>query len=175
MKHARLLLSLLAFGCASGILMVSLFSVSLVQSSDGTTNATTKEFYLSNDILPDHIGYPLLMISDRVRLESAPAQERVFMQVEYGFRRLDSAKSLLSQGKSSLAVTTLTKSAKYLQQAALEAQQYDAAPSVSAHVVKALEFFDKDVRRLLDQLPEQDRSTIERLLQENQAVAASLR
>jgi hypothetical protein len=175
MKHARLLISFLALTLASGILLVSLFSVSLVQSSGTPTEATQRQLYFSNEVLPDNIAYPFLMVADRVRLESSSAQERVFMQVEYGFRRLDAAKKLLEKDKDDLAVSTFTKSAKYFQQAGLEAQQFDAPQSVRNHVIKALEYFDKDARALLPQIPEQDRSTIEKLLQENQAVISTLK
>ena len=85
------------------------------------------------------------------------------------------ASQLLSQKKPDVAVTTLTKSLKYLEQAALEAQQSAAPDSVRSVIVRAIAYNGKEVTKLLPQLPDTDRASIQKLLDENVVIANSLK
>lgn len=73
-----------------------------------------RKVYFSRTILPDNIFYPLMMISDKVKLETAGFEEQILLKLEYSQRRYGYATQLLDKDQSMLALTTLTKSQKYL-------------------------------------------------------------
>jgi hypothetical protein len=102
------------------VVAISLFSANN-QTYPGETSSR-KYLYISTEILPDHLLYPVLMVVDKAALSSAKTpSELVRIQVNYAYRRLNSAKTLAAKQKPGLALSTLTKSQKYLNQAAQEA------------------------------------------------------
>ena len=114
MKKPQIWLSIFAF--IFGIFMMAISintSVPVAYPSD-QTHASHRQFYLSNNILPDHIIYPALMLVDKVQLETTSFPDRLWLQAEYGWRRLDYSHQLVDKGKTSLALTAFTKSQKYL-------------------------------------------------------------
>jgi len=74
--------------------------------------------YVHGPMLPDHPLYAVLMVRDRVGLWSASPEEKVPLKVTYAEERRERAMALLDQGQHSLAVSTFSKSQKYLLQAA---------------------------------------------------------
>lgn len=69
-------------------------------------------------ILPDHFLYPLKMIRDRVLVFlTTDSLKRGQLFLLYADKRLAAGKSLFEKGKSSLAITTITKAEKYLEKA----------------------------------------------------------
>lgn len=77
----------------------------------------TTRIYLSNQILPDNLLYLPLMLRDRLVLNFTPYHQQVFTKLEYSEERSRSAHQLLENGQEALAVTTMSKSQKYLLQA----------------------------------------------------------
>lgn len=73
--------------------------------------------YMSEQILPDNALYLPLMARDRARLVLTPKEEQVFLKLEYAEERYQSAVALANNGQEQLAITTMTKSQKYLLQA----------------------------------------------------------
>ena len=103
------------------VVAVSLFSANDQSYHLGNTSSR-KYLYISAEILPDHLLYPALMLIDKAALSRADSSsERIRMQVNYAYRRLNSARTLAANQKLGLALSTLTKSQKYLNQAAQEA------------------------------------------------------
>jgi len=169
----RLLLSSLAFFFAIGILLTSLASAGQV-SSNGDKSVDAHELYFNKEILPDHMLYPALMVADRIKLETASTNDRIFLELQYSNSRLEMSQQLLAENKKDIAASTLTKSLKYLQEAALEAQQHKSPDSVKTLIVRAIEYNNKEVTKIIPELPEVDRSSIQQLLDENKVISTSL-
>lgn len=87
-----------------------------------TGNLKSRKFYVKKEILPDHSLYPLLMVFDRLRLSMADRERRLYLLTAYANRRLFYATRLINKGEEALALTTFSKSQKYLNQALLEAR-----------------------------------------------------
>lgn len=170
----RLLLSSLAFVFAVSILLTSLASASQANSS-GTKVNDSRELYFNREILPDHVIYPVLMVADRIKLETANHTDRIFLELQFSNARLEMANQLFAQGKKTIGVTTLTKSLKYLQDAALDAQQVAAPASVRSVIIRAIEYNGKEVTKLMPAIPDQDQQAIKQLLGENVVIATSLK
>lgn len=111
--------SLVLLGLA--VVVVSLFSANDRSYHLGETSSR-KYLYFSTEILPDHLLYPALMLVDKAALANVTSpSERIRIQVNYAYRRLNAARTLAANHKMGLALSTLTKSQKYLNQAAQEA------------------------------------------------------
>lgn len=109
------MLALAVLGCL--VLMVSLIATN--RSVVGqVVPLSSVQFYMRGPILPDHPAYPLLMVRDRVALMSATQESRILLKVKYADERRARALLLLRKGKPDLAVSTFTKSQKYLLEAA---------------------------------------------------------
>jgi hypothetical protein len=169
----RFFLSLIALVFASGILFISLSNATTAFSTGG--NSFSEKTLSFGNILPNHVLYPVLMAVDRVQLEAAPPNERIFKQVEYAHRRLDYAEQLLNMGKEDLAVTTITKAEKYLYNAVQESQQLNSPESVTQRLEKAIEFHTKRIKELAPQFTDANRSIIDRSLAENDALLEVLK
>lgn len=95
-----------------------LFTSSLVTQSQkeavSAEKVSTKKFYFGEKILPDHIFYPLVMIVDKGLLSISSGDSKVFLQIRLAQDRMLTAKKLLEKGEETLALSTLTKSQKYL-------------------------------------------------------------
>jgi hypothetical protein len=111
MKKSRLFFSGLALFFGLVVVAVSLASANRVVSYGGSTSA--KSFYLSGEILPDHLAYPLVAAVDQIILIAAPLQEKIKLQLAYCCIRLDYSRGLLAKGQSGMAMAALTKSQKY--------------------------------------------------------------
>ncbi len=170
----RLLLSSLAFVFAVGILLTSLATAGQVSSS-GAKPIGNHELYFNRQILPDHMLYPMLMMADRMNLETASSNDRIFLELQYSNARLEMAEQLLAVGKPDIAVTTLTKSLKYLQEAALDAQQQSSPDSVKSVIVRAIDYNNKEVQKILSQISDKEKGDIQRLLDENTVISTSLK
>lgn len=141
MQKANYLFLLFAVFFSIFILFVSLQSANQSRLINNT-NLVTGKFYVAREILPDHSFYPLLMATDRIRLELADSEKRIYLLVAYGSRRLFYTNELLDKGNQSLAFTTMSKSSKYLNQALEQTATLLAeAPLSKRHDYQALAFF----------------------------------
>ncbi len=118
--------------------------------------------------LPDHPLYPLRMIQDRVRLLLSRPPQSTELQLSYADRRIDAAKILISRKRYTLALTTLTKAAKYSITAADSAEQVNLHQSTTFHasVGKKLRDQSDEMVRLKPFFSDAQRSVIDRLLAE---------
>lgn len=169
----RLFLSLLAFVFAGGILVTSLAAASQVSSS-GVKPSSERELYFNREILPDNILYPVRMAVDRIHLETASSDERVFMEVEFANRRLDYAQALLKLKKEELAVTTITKAEQYLFHAVDDAAQNQAPESVELRLAKVVKYHIKQLQDLQPQLNDANRAVIDQEIQQDTALLSRL-
>lgn len=123
---------------AVAIMAVSLASASRAESKD-TSPISTRRLYFNQEILPDHLLYPVAMVGDRARLVVATdVDERAQLQVLYAERRLDSAHKLIEKGESDLAITTLTKAQKYMLQAVAAVESHTVSSTTKSLVISAI-------------------------------------
>jgi hypothetical protein len=172
--RVRFALSLLGFLFGSSILVISLFSATQVSSTGGTA-ASESKLYFSQDILPDHSFYKVMMAIDRLQLETASSQEQIFMRVEYANRRLDYAKALLEKDKEDLAITTLLKSQQYLHQAVQDSLVADVPHSVKERISKAVTYHTQELLQIAPDLTDANRAQLDRIVKEHDVYVASLK
>jgi hypothetical protein len=170
----RFLLSTFALLFGFGVLFISLSTGASTVASAGQHSASESEFYFGK-VDPDHVFYPVLMAVDRVHLETATNNERIFIEIQYSNDRLESALNLLEKEKQDLAVTTLTKGEKYLHQAVSEAHELDSSQSVQERIKKALEYHSRKLKEIKPQLTDANRATIDMIIKENEILADSLK
>lgn len=95
-----------------------IFSTSLIVSSQiGSNNfpkVSQRTFYVSERILPDHVFYPILMIADKIIMRVNFGNARIYVKIRLAEDRMYSSKMLLKKNQEELALSTMTKSQKYL-------------------------------------------------------------
>lgn len=160
-------LHLLGWLLAGVILIVSLLSAAKQGAERGLT-ASGLTWYWSKEILPDHLLYPSLMLVDRIALMNSKTPEgRVYMQVNYAFRRAQASVALVQKNKPELALTTMTKAQKYLNQAAAEALVNNLAATDKRVVIKAIEYHNTQLAQLLPSFTTYDQGVLNQLRDES--------
>lgn len=160
-------LHLIGWLVAGIILVVSLFSAAK-QGADKGLTASGLTWYWGSEILPDHLLYPSLMFVDRVALMNSKTPEsRVYMQVNYAYRRTQAALSLVRKGKPELAITTMSKAQKYLNQAAAETLIAGLPVTDKRMVIKAIEYHNEQLELLLPSFTTYDQGVLNQLRDES--------
>lgn len=157
---------------------ISLFAGNAqVWSTNGAYDTSRKQLYWSNDILPDHVAYPVLRVADRAKLEIADPVDRIYLQLEFARHRFEASQALLDKGNDTLALTTLTKSQKYLLQAgqAALADEPQLTETVRFFTLRTLEYYDTAISNAKDGFGDADRAVIDGLQAELQAVILQLK
>ena len=119
------------------------FTTSLIMASQNDaaqSGKISKKTFYTGRFLPDHILYPVLMAFDKSLLEISSGESEVEMRIRLAQDRMISAKLLLDKGNEMLALSTITKSQKYLILAShkfLELE--DPSESLHTNIVTALE------------------------------------
>ncbi len=127
------------------ILFISLAAANRVTTGSGLSLSGNK-VYFGRKILPDHLLYPALMIHDRLTFVSATPDQQVLLRLSFADDRYESAQQLLERGQQDLAVTTLTKSQKYLMISGLDVLSDSISDPEIVH--KVLCAIDHSVYRL---------------------------
>jgi hypothetical protein len=149
------------------------FNISSQSKMLDTGNLKSRKFYVKKEILPDHSLYPLLMVFDRLRLSMADRERRLYLLTAYANRRLFYATRLINKGEEALALTTFSKSQKYLNQALLEArllreenthnQTYD---QLIFFILEEVEHHQEVLEKNLDFFTEKNQSELKSLNEE---------
>lgn len=148
MHKLRITISTAALIFGIAIVGVSLTAVSPVHSAEGDLQASHRRVYFGETILPDHAVYPALMMMDRVELKTAPLNKKLDLQVEYSLRRLEYARQLIEKNEIELALTTLTKSQKYMLHAAEDVKAPEVPLEVQKDMLIVLDRYIAQVRHL---------------------------
>lgn len=175
MRVDRLLLTIFALFFAFTILGVSITSASLATNHE-QDSLSNRQFYLNQEILPDHIFYPLLMLQDKAKLALASEDEQIYLRVELAWRRLTSAKELIKKGEKALAITTITKSQKYLNYAILELLgKSEFSDTIYYFMLNNTEAHSHEIEALLDRFEGfSGKSTVDNLLNETESLKTQL-
>lgn len=117
---------------------------------------------------PDHPLYLLRMVRDRLRLVFTPQESLVFLQLELASARRTSAAVMLARHRSSLALTTLTKSNKYLAAASMAAAKLSpqSSSAVRGAVAKEIRIQIQELERMKTSFSDEQKSVVDRLLSE---------
>ncbi len=174
MRYLRWMLSSAALVLGVLILAISFSTANNALGSTEADDSAQKQFYMGQTILPDHLAYPVLMGMDRIRLETETPQEQVYTQVEYAERRFEYTLGLIDKGNTTLALSTLTKSQKYLFHAAQEAMETSAPDSTKEYIVKALQYYKDQLPKIKAEFPSTDWNAIDQMLEQNQIITAQL-
>jgi hypothetical protein len=146
MRTFRFIASSGALVLASFILFISLSAGnSRMLAQQGTFESSQKQFYLSQNILPDHVAYPVLMALDKAKLMTASEDKQFYLEIEYAHRRLAYSQQLLDRQNPMLALTTLTKAQKYLIQAGHSALETDASSETKKQMLQEIATFNQQV------------------------------
>lgn len=167
MKHFKVIVSVSALLFGVSLVGISLVSASQVQSRG--LDATQKEMYFEDTVLPDHAFYPALMAKDRVVLELAQPERRIQLQVQYAKDRMHAAELLYEKGKPDMALSTATKAQKYVLTAVLEAESMELDKPTLELVHEALREQTDDVIQLQQKLPGDQQEILQKLVQESVA------
>lgn len=120
-----------------GAIVLILFGMLILLASLVATNRSLVGYqhsfsagrmYFDKPLLPDHPFYPALMVRDRAVLWIADEERALFLRVRYAEERRLRAEQLMQQGQVGLAVTTFSKSQKYLLQAARQSLELTQFP-----------------------------------------------
>lgn len=165
--------ALLLFGCL--ILLTSLLAANRTSAGD-RTRLMARKVYFNRTILPDNIFYPVLMIGDKIKLETAGFEEQIALKLEYADRRYAYAIQLLDKDQSQLALTTLTKSQKYLFSAGNEVLTYPerVKPETIVAVKDSYAESLKQLPEFRQNYSEHDAQTIDELYHETEIIYKKL-
>ncbi len=117
---------------------------------------------------PDNPVYPVFMLRDQFRLQYASESQKPLLKLELANDRLSSAKVLLSRRRTSLALSTLTKSTKYVLSAANDAGGLSPQSSseVRGEVRNSITIQIAELTRLKPLFSDEQKPIIDRLLSE---------
>jgi len=168
-KFLKYFLIIVAFFSSIFILFTS-FNISSQSQLSNSAYFKSRKFYVQKEILPDHSLYPLLMVVDRFRLAMADSERRIYLLVAYAKRRLFYATRLVEKGEMVLALSTLTKSQKYLNQALQEVTSlkeesvYDpVSEQLVFFVLESVDYYQETIKQYLDDFCEADQVILNNL------------
>jgi len=113
MEKKRFIIPILSILFGILIFTLSLISYSNKQYVE-SERLSSKKLYFGEKLLPNHIFYPFLMVVDKALISISTGESRVFLRIRMAQDRMISAKKLLEKDEEYLALSTLTKSQKYL-------------------------------------------------------------
>lgn len=174
MIYLRVTLSGLALIFGILILVISFTAANSALSVNDPIENSRKQFYMGERVLPDHVAYPALMAMDRVKLELAPTPEQILIKADYAQRRFEYALALLEKDKPSLALTTLTKSHKYLIHAAEGSIKQNSSDAVKLYLYRSLVYYQAQMDQLKPQFVDSDRPVIDGLLEQSTFISQQL-
>lgn len=117
---------------------------------------------------PDNPLYPARMVGDQVSLYFSSSEDKPLLKLELANERLTSAKILLSHKRSALALTTLTKSTKYVLSAASDASALSPQSSsqIRGEVRNSITIQIQELSRLKESFSDEQKPIVDRLLSE---------
>ncbi len=172
-RFLRLGASAVALTFGLSIVGVSLVTAGAVESSDGG-RMSDRTLYVHDEILPDHVLYPLIMASDRIELEMADEHEQLYVKIQYAERRLGYTKQLLERGNTELALSTLTKSQKYLLSVAHTVLEHQLQGAIRVRIMEEIGFHAKKISELSPEFTDEQVAVINALIAENAVLEKQL-
>lgn len=155
-----------------------MFSTSLIMASQDNMalqkRSSEKKLYVGK-VLPDHVFYPILMVMDRAVLSLSFGESSIYNKLTLSKDRLKSAKLLLDKHEEELALSTITKSQKYVLSAAHEVLENKNSSVTAREAVKEALLVTKDnLPKLKEKFQEQDTTVIDKLVAETEILFSQM-
>jgi hypothetical protein len=166
MKKPQTWLAIISFFFGVLVIVISINSSVSAAYPTSELRASHRQFYLSSTILPDHVVYPLLMMVDKAQLELTPFPDRLWLQAEYGWRRLDYSRQFLEKDNQDLALAALTKSQKYFLNATQETLDTGTTDEVKLMMLKHFTAYLWEAEEMVDDFDGADKANVEHLIKE---------
>lgn len=166
MQKSQIWLSLGALFLGVLVVAISIKTSVVVAYPSSALQASHRQFYLGSTILPDHIAYPLLMMVDRAQLKITPFPKNLWLQAEYGWRRLNYADQFLDKNQPTLALTAFTKSQKYFLNATQETLDVAASDEIKLMMLKHFTAYLWEAKNIADKFEGADKAVADHLIQE---------
>lgn len=155
------------------IVLLSFISANTVFSQGKSLQLTQKKMYLAQEVLPDHILYPVFMAFDRVKLALTRPEDRALVNLDYSWQRLIATEELLKKGYQGLSFSTLTKACKYQNSGLIEAVNLDR--EAKEKVIFQANQFKTKVNDFRASFSDEQQRELEQLIQEQTAILANLK
>lgn len=169
MKKTQSIFALVALVVACMIFAVSLLIAS--QKSALTVERISEKKLYVGRMLPDHIFYPALMVVDRMLLFFSSQEGGIYTRIRFAEDRLESGRLLLLKQEEELAISTFTKSQKYLIIAAskvLTTQEY--SDLVAKDLVLAIQYNIRSLEEYKPLFQHADTAPIDQLIIESKTL-----
>ncbi len=173
MRKQNIILAIIALFFGFFIFTSSLLMAS--QNDTDTRSTVSEKTFYTGKTLPDHVFYPILMVFDRGLLFLTSGEKEVQTRIYLAEDRMESAKLLLKKDQEPLALTTITKSQKYL---ILAVSQFTQIQNPSAELrdqlISALEDNTQELKNCKSEFKTVDSMPIEKLVIESETLISML-
>lgn len=171
----KLALSSASFLVGIFILLISLVKTSAVRAlSQAEIETSRKQFYLGEELKPDHVLYPVKVAQEKINLFMLTPEERVDKKIEYANQRMLFVQGLIDQQDYEIALATLIKSQQYLFEAAGFVEEASFSHCSLEKLVLTLEDHMQTVADLEQTFPENFSNQLNQLQRNQQAVLEKL-
>lgn len=127
-------------------------------------------------ILPDHLLYPVKMLRDKIMLLLInDKQKKAEVYLLLADKRLGAGKVLMDGGKTQLAVETLSKAEKYLEQAVLQSKILEKESKEIAALLEKLDLASQKHLEILQEMIDKASETTKQELLKSLDLTTSLR
>lgn len=158
------------------ILLVSLVKTSAVKAlSEAEVETSSKQFYLGQELKPDHVLYPVRVAREKVSLLMLDPDDRVEKKIEYAQQRLDFSRELLEKGEYQLALATLFKSQQYLFEAAQYIESTNSSQTSYSNLLHTLENHIENIESMSSSYPQNFANQLQQLKANQEAVVYKLK
>lgn len=169
MKKTQSIFALVALVVACMIFAVSLLIAS--QKSAVTVERISEKKLYIGKVLPDHIFYPALMVVDRMLLFFSSQEGGVYTRIRFAEDRLESGRLLLLKQEEALAMSTFTKSQKYLIIAASKVlTSQEQSDSVTKDLILAIQYNIRSLEEYKQLFLHTDTAPIDTLIVESKTL-----
>jgi len=173
MKKVNILISIAAifFG-------FFVFTTSLIMASQGdssNSDKVSKKTLYFGRVLPDHSLYPVLMVFDKGLVSLSSEKAEISLRIKMAQDRMVSSQMLLEKGNEPLALSTMTKSQKYLILAAQNFLQLEEdSPELKIELITAFKQNTSGLKKCQDKFTNINTTPINDLIIESDALITIL-
>lgn len=173
--HKRGLVIALSVGSVAVALVLVLLSLRLTASRlNPVEQLSNKRFYLAQQILPDHIFYPVIQWGKHRSMMLLSLDERVLSQAKWSQQRLEEARALVKKGDPALALVSMQKSQSLAIEACAEALEHPVSEQTTASVAGIMIENLAEVSALRELLTDQDATNVGQMQAQTEVLLSQL-
>lgn len=155
------------------ILWLSLLKSATLQTVGAPLFSSDRRFYLSSELKPDHVLYPVVSGMNKVKMRWMSPADQVRERLALTHRRAADIDYLLKQNDHELVVATLIRGQVELGQVANQVMELNDT-QLAAQLLSDLKLFELKLSSVSTQVSPAYQATISQLQVENQANQASI-